>query len=96
MLITVVNSHLFSEVIMSMLSDGLWEDLENISLPSLPFQLQFPDSTTPLQCDDEADLLQLQCADQPVLAPDLNLDLDTVNVTADNLLLDHVTRHGIF
>ena len=28
-----------------------WEDLENISLPSLPFQLQFPD--TPLE--DEAD-----------------------------------------
>ena len=73
-----------------MLSDGLWEDLESITLPSLPFQL--PDSDTPLQCDDEADLLQLHRADQPVLAPDHHLDLDTVNVTADNLLLDHVTR----
>ena len=47
----------------SVLSDGLWEDLEKISLPSLPFQLGFPDSDVPLHCEDEADLL-----------PVLNLD----------------------
>ena len=75
------------------ISDGLWEDLENISLPSLPFQLQFPDSETPLQCEDEADLLPSLHLDPD---PDLDLGLDiaamAASVTADSVLEDHVSR----
>ena len=76
------------------LSDALWEDLENISLPSLPFQLQFPDSDSPVpfQCEDEADLL-------PVLHLDSDLELslaqscDLVSgASTDQILRDHVNR----
>ena len=76
---------------MSIIGDGLWEDLENISLPSLPFQLQFPD--IPLQCDDEADLLPILHLD-----PDFELSLDQscVNVagtvTEDTVIDDYVAR----
>ena len=77
---------------MSIIGDGLWEDLENISLPSLPFQLQFPD--IPLQCDDEADLLPILHLD-----PDFELSLDQslVNVadtvrTEDKVIEDYVSR----
>ena len=61
-----------------------WEELENISLPSLPSPLQFPD--TPLE--DEADLL-------PVLEldPDLELHLEqSCDVSPENLVDDIVTR----
>ena len=69
----------------------MWEDLENISLPSLPFQLQFPD--IPLHCEDEADLLPILHLDQ-----DFELSLDQTcadvagRVTEDTLIGDYVTR----
>lgn len=64
-----------------------WEDLENISLPSLPFPLQFPD--TPLE--DEADLLPILELD-----PELELNLDqSCDVSPENLVDDIVTRLDI-
>ena len=82
----------------NVLSDGLWEDLEKISLPSLPFQLGFPDSEVPLHCEDEADLL-------PVLNLDNDLELSLAQsgaglagLSAESVLEDHVdrSRHRYF
>ena len=76
----------------NVLSDGLWEDLEKISLPSLPFQLGFPDSDIPLHCEDEADLL-------PVLNLDNDLEISLAQsssglagLSAETVLEDHVDR----
>ena len=61
-----------------------WEELENISLPSLPFPIQFPD--TPLE--DEADLLPMLELD-----PDLQLHLEqSCEVSPESLVDDLVTR----
>ena len=76
----------------NVLSDGLWEDLESISLPSIPFQLGFPDSDIPVHCEDEADLL-------PVLNLDNDLELglaqssaSLAGLSAETVLEDHVDR----
>jgi len=73
-----------------MLSDGLWEDLENISLPSLPFQLQFPNTgTIPLHCEDEADLFPGLHLDSDL---ELTLDQQHLDILPDDILGDPITR----
>jgi len=75
-----------------MLSDGLWEDLEieSISLPSLPFQLQFPNSgTIPLHCEDEADLFPGLHLDSDF---ELTLDQQHLDILPDDILGDPLSR----
>ena len=76
-----------------MLSDGLWEDLEieRISLPSLPFQLQFPNSgTIPLHCEDEADLFPGLHLDSDF---ELTLDQQHLDILPDDILGDPLSRY---
>jgi len=75
-----------------------WEDLENISLPSLPFQLQFPD--TPLE--DEADQSDMTPHGISVIDPqsvrDCQLEMCMMSsmgqatITAESLLSDYMSR----
>ena len=78
-----MSGHMFSPDLYS-IDSSHWEELENISLPSLPFPIQFPD--TPLE--DEADLLPMLELD-----PDLQLHLEqSCEVSPESLVDDLVTR----